>query len=210
MTDLTLYLLRHGESAANVKRVFAALRIDPPLSEAGIQQATAQTESLKGIEFSAIYTSHLLRARQTAEIVGQQCGLEPIVSEALHEVDVGILDGKDQEAPQNWEDFMSVVRRWSNGFHDTGFPGGESLNEVESRLRAFLEVLEAEQGKSVLVVSHCLVFMAIFWLFCGRCGSEFHDGYMGRGHLSIISGAGDRFRILKSNIPPGGLDTVGR
>ena len=139
MTDPTLYLLRHGESVANAKRVFASLRIDPPLSEAGIQQAAAQAETLKDIKFSAIYTSHLLRARQTAEIVGQKCGLEPIISEALHEVDVGILDGKDQDDPQNWENFMSVVRRWNNGCHDIGFPGGESLNEIESRLRAFFE-----------------------------------------------------------------------
>lgn len=208
MTDLTLYLLRHGESTANVKRVFAALRIDPPLSEAGIQQAAAQAELLKDIGFSAIYASHLLRARQTAEIVGQQCGLKPIIFEALHEVNVGILDGKDQDDPQNWENFMSVVRRWNSGFNDTGFPEGESLNEIESRLRTFLEVLGEQQGGPVLVVGHSLVFMALFWLFCGKCGSELEDGHMGRGHLSIISGAGDRFRILKFNIPPGALGTM--
>ena len=208
MADLTLYLLRHGESAANVKRVFASLRIDPPLSDAGIRQAAAQAESLKDIEFSAIYSSHLLRARQTAEIVGQRCGIGPTISEALHEVDVGILDGKDQDAAQNWEDFMSIMGEWNRGFPDAGFPGGETLNDVEARLRAFLDGLGDEREKPVLVVGHSLVFMAIFWLFCEPCSPEFHDGYMGRGHLSVISGNDGKFRILKFNIPPGELEDM--
>ena len=205
MDDLTLYLLRHGESAANAKQVFASLRIDPALSDAGVQQAVMQAESLKNIEFSAIYSSHLLRARQTAGIVGQRCGLEPIVTEALHEVDVGILDGKDQEDPQNWQDFMSIIGEWDSGLPDVAFPGGETLNDIEARLRAFLDCLGDGREKPILVVGHCLLFMAVFWLFCERLGPEFHDGYMGRGHLSVISGDGDRFRILKFSIPPGEL-----
>ena len=205
MNDLTLYLLRHGESAANAKQVFASLRIDPPLSDAGVQQAAMQAESLKNIEFSAIYSSHLLRARQTAGIVGRRCGLETVVNEALHEIDVGILDGKDQEDPQNWQDFMDIIGKWNSGSPDVTFPDGESLNDVEARLRVFLDNLGNEREKPVLVVGHCLLFMAVFWLFCGRCGPEFHDGYMGRGHLSIISGSGDKFQILKFSVPPGEL-----
>ena len=205
MTDLTLYLLRHGESAANVKRVFASLRIDPPLSDGGIQQAIMQAESLKNIQFSALYSSHLLRARQTAEIVGQRCGLEPMISEALHEVDVGVLDGEDQEDARNWQDFMDVVEKWNHGSPDAGFPGGETLEDVEARLRAFLDGLEHENEKPILVVGHCLLFMAVFWLFCEERRLKFHDGYMGRGHLSVISGNDDNFRILQFNVPPGEL-----
>ncbi len=207
MTDLTtLYLLRHGESAANAKRVFASLRIDPPLSDEGVRQATMQAESLKNIEFSAIYSSHLLRARQTAGIVGQRCGLEPIVFDTLHEIDVGILDGKDQDESNNWQDFMNIIGEWNRGSPDVAFPGGETLNDVETRFRVFLDSLEGGQKKPILVVGHCLLFMAVFWLFCGRYGPGFHDGYMGRGHLSIISGAGDKFNILKFSVPPGELE----
>lgn len=100
MADLTLYLLRHGESVANVRRVFAARKVDPPLTDMGIQQVTRQAESLKAIELSAMYASPLLRASQTAEILSQRCGLEVTFSDALREVDVGILDAKSQENPQ--------------------------------------------------------------------------------------------------------------
>ena len=81
-----------------------------------------------------------------------------------------------------------------------------SLNDIESRLRTFFGMLRWEQGKPILVVGHSLVFMALFWLFCGKCGPEFEDVHMGRGHLSIISGSGYGFRILKFNVPPGELD----
>lgn len=203
MTDLILYLLRHGESVANVGRVFAARKVDPPLSDMGIWQVKMQAESLKSIEFSAMYASPLLRARQTAEIVSQHSGLEPILSNALQEVDVGILDGEDQNDPQNWSAYEDVVRKWGRGLTHVGFPGGESLNDIRDRFRGFLNGLEGEQQKPVLIVGHCLLFMAVIWLFCENHGSMFEDGHMGRGHLSIISGSDDRFRILKFNIPPG-------
>lgn len=203
MINFILYLLRHGESMANAERVFAARKIDPPLSEVGVQQVIMQAESLKSIDFSAMYSSPLLRARQTAGIISQRCGLEPVYSDYLHEVDVGILDGQDQDDPQNWGIYMSVVKKWSQSMSDMGFPGGETLRQVGDRFGRFLRSLNGDYEKPILIVGHCLLFMAVFWLFCENHGPEFEDGYMGRGHLSVISSASDKFRILKFNIPPG-------
>lgn len=202
MTDLTLYLLRHGESVANVKRVFASLRVNPPLSDAGVQQITAQAESLKDIEFSAIYASPALRAQQTAGIVGKKLGLEPITFDSLQEIKVGDLEGKDQDDPKNWKDFMNVIDQWNQGNSEISFPRGESLNDVEARLRNFFEELSDKHQKPVLVVGHCLLFMSVFWLFCGRVGPKLHNGYMGRGHFSVISGNDGDFSMLKFNVPP--------
>ncbi|MHC4423816.1 MAG: histidine phosphatase family protein, partial [Planctomycetota bacterium] len=89
-----LYLLRHGESAANVERIFAARRINPPLSAIGREQIKRQSKTLASIGFDACYTSPLLRAKQSAEILGQEIGLQFIETEALMEVDVGTLDGQ--------------------------------------------------------------------------------------------------------------------
>jgi probable phosphoglycerate mutase len=201
--DLTLYLLRHGESVANVSRIFAAKKIDPPLSEIGIQQAKMQAESLKNLEFSAMYSSPLLRARQTAEIISQRCGPESNFFDALLEVDVGILDGEDQNEPQKYTIYEEVIKKWEQGHANVGFPGGETLNDIENRFRSFLDVLESKQEKCVLVVGHCLLFMAVIWLFCENHGPKFEDGHMGRGHLSVISKNGGKFRLLKFNISPG-------
>ena len=204
MTELTLYLLRHGESEANVDRVFASFKVNPALSDAGVQQATMQAKSLEEIEFSAMYVSPLLRTRQTAGIVGKQRGLESILSEYIHEVNVGDLDGKDQNDPNNWETFTGVIRKWGQGFSDFGFPNGETLNDVGKRFSKFLDELKGKHQKPVLVVGHCVLFMAVFWLFCENHAPEFEAGRMEYGHLSVISGNSDGFRILKFNIPPDG------
>lgn len=57
MSELTLYLLRHGESEANVGRVFASRKVDPPLTTEGIRQAEAQGEFLKTVGLTAIHAS---------------------------------------------------------------------------------------------------------------------------------------------------------
>ena len=203
MANMTLYLLRHGESVANMGRVFAARKIDPPLSDMGIQQATMQAESLRSIEFSAMYVSPLLRTRQTAEIVSRRCGLEPIFSETLQEIDVGVLDGENQDDPQRWTVYKEVVEKWEHGLTHVGFPGGERLKDVGDRFTSFLDGLARNPQKPILVVGHCLLFMVVIWLFCENHGPSLEDGHMGRGHLSIISKTGDGFRLLKFNLSPG-------
>lgn len=206
MADLTVYLLRHGESLANAGHVFASRKVDPPLSDIGIQQATLQAESLRAVKFSCMYASPLLRARQTAEIVSQKCGLELTLSDALQEVDVGILDGESQDDPHKWATYEEILGKWEHDLGSAGFPGGETLNDIEYRFRGFLDGVESKEDKRILVVGHCLLFMAVIWLFCENHGPTLENGHMGRGHLSIISKTGDRFRVLKFNISP---DTSG-
>lgn len=202
MADLTLYLLRHGESVANVGRVFAARKVDPPLTDIGIQQVTRQAESLKAIELSAMYASPLLRASQTAEILSQRCWLEVTFSDALREVDVSILDAKSQENPQKWAIYKEVIKRWEQSLASAGFPGGETLNDIEDRFTEFLDGLESKRQKRILVVGHCLLFMAVIWLFCENHGPTLEDGHMGRGYLSVTRKSGDRFRLLQFNLSP--------
>lgn len=202
MTDLTLYLLRHGESDANVARMFSSRKLNPPLSETGIQQARRQAESLKVVGFEAIYASSLLRARQTAGIVGEPCGLQPIHTDELWEIYEGILDGESQTDPQHWATYEGVLQKWEQGRTDVSFPGGESLNDIGARFSRFLDELERKEHRCVLVVGHCLLFMGVIWLFCENHGPTLEDGHMGRGHLSIIRKTGDRFRLLKFNISP--------
>jgi len=224
-----------------VERIFAARKIDPPLSDLGIKQATRQAKSLRKLslssqfEFKALYASPLLRAKHTAEIVGEWCGLEPIFSEDLMEVDVGVLDGESQEDDVKWAMYEGVIKKWEQGLHHIGFQGGESLNDIEFRFGRFLKELENKRqdaGRSeavheaphlsvgrarshILVVGHCLLFMAVIWLFCQKQRPEYHghcenhtptleDGHMGRGHLSIISKDNDKFHLIKFNLSPEG------
>ena len=200
----TFYLLRHGESEANVNRIFAAKRIDPPLTERGIQQAAMQAETLKQFKLSVIYASPLLRAKQTAEIINKHHGLEIITSDDLYEVDVGILDGDDQTNPDKWAVYTNVMEEWGKNITDIAFPNGESLDGVRDRLRSFFDPLKNDTDKPVLIVGHCLLFMAFTWLFCENHNENLKDNYMGRGCLSVVTFDKNKFWIERFNIPSEG------
>lgn len=202
MADLILYLLRHGESLGNVKRVFAVQKEDLSLSELGVNQASGQADLLKTIEFGCIYASPLLRARQTANILAQKLNLTVIVCNSLIEVNVGVLDGRSQDAPKNQALYESVLEEWERGNTNLGFPNGETLSDVEQRFGAFLHDVETRREKHVLVIGHCLLFMAVIWLFCENHDSCFEHGDIQRGHLSIIRRSDSRFRLLRFNLSP--------
>jgi len=199
----TFYLMRHGESEANVNRIFAAKRIDPPLTERGIQQATTQAEILKQSNLSAIYASPLLRAKQTAGIINKHHGLEILTSGDLYEIDVGILDGEDQNDPDKWSLYTNIIDKWGQNFTDIAFPNGESLEDVRVRLNSFFNSLKNGNDKPVLIVAHCLLFMAFTWLLCDNHNENLEDNYMGRGCLSVITFDKNKFQIEKFNISPG-------
>ncbi|NLF00412.1 MAG: histidine phosphatase family protein [Anaerolineales bacterium] len=198
---MRLFLLRHGESVTNVQRVFATRKLDPLLSEAGLQQAELQAEALAKVGLAAIYASTLRRARQTAEIVGRQCGLSVRHTDLLREVHVGIVDGLSIEDPVNRRVYDDTVMGWGQDRLEVGFPDGETLGDVERRFRAFLNGLGAAEDP-ILVVGHGVLFMAIVWLFCDDRHPQIEDNYMGRGHVSILRGQGDRFRLEAFNVSP--------
>lgn len=198
---MLIYLLRHGESIANMKRIFASLKIDPPLTEKGREQVYAQSAALQHIDFDAIYCSGLDRARESARIMALEREMEPVMVESMHEVDTGDLDGKDQTDQDNWQAFIGVMDAWKAGKHDVRFPGGESLTEVRARLDGFIDSL-SPNGKPVLVIGHCCLFMMLMWYLCDRCSAEYDDDKMGHGHYSIISGDKREFQIQEFNIAP--------
>ena len=198
---MIFYLLRHGVSESNDKNIFAAKKIDLPLTPTGIQQAEAQASALKNVGFERIYTSHLLRAKQTAEIVGKKCCLEAIITDCLCEIDVGIIDGQNMADPYYRKIWEQTLREWEKGKENIGFPEGETLNDIKARFAKFLNELEETQ-QPTLIVSHCGFFMVVIWAFCEIHGPTFEDGHMGRGHYSIISGDSSKFILEKFNIPP--------
>ena len=93
-----LYLVRHGQSVANVTREFSYRRVDPPLTDLGVEQARITAEHLRSVRVDAIYASPMLRAVQTAEIFGSALGLGLEVIEELREVNVG--DPEDRAPTQ--------------------------------------------------------------------------------------------------------------
>jgi len=80
-----IILVRHGECEENIKGMFRG-RTDFPLNERGLIQAQDLARELKNFPLKYIYTSPLSRARQTAEAIGQECGIEVKVEEQFNNI----------------------------------------------------------------------------------------------------------------------------
>ncbi len=146
-----ILLARHGETADNAPPQRMQGWRDPPLNERGRQQALALARAVAGHKLAAIWTSHLRRARETAEAVGEALGIVPQVDERLAESRRGRWEGRllrdiGREEPEEWA-------AWLRGGAQFRFPGGESLAEHQSRVLAAIADI-ASGPLPALVVCH--------------------------------------------------------
>lgn len=136
---------RHGQTAPNRDGLVLG-RADPDLTEEGHRQAALLAAALALEPVTAVLTSPLVRARQTAEAVGAACGVPVAVDERLLEIDWGTWEGRPAGSLA-----VADVDRWRKD--DGTAPEGESLESLARRVEAFcLETLE-EEGL-VVAVSH--------------------------------------------------------
>lgn len=151
-TPTRFLLLRHGQTELSVQRRYSG-RGNPPLTDLGRRQARAAAGYLAGRGgISAVISSPLGRAQETAAIAAGELSLPVSVDEDLIETDFGSWEGLTfAEAAAADPDLHP---RW---LRDTSVtpPGGESFDEVHSRVRRARNRIIAEHGgTTVLVVSH--------------------------------------------------------
>ena len=163
---LTIIFVRHGESTANVGRIFANRpHIPGDLTLAGIAQAQALARSLEDTGLTHIFTSPLPRARQTAEIIAERFGVPVEISDALREYDVGDDEGLPYTGDDawRWDRYETVRRAWTEGDRLASHPGGESLDDIERRFRAFMQVIITlhDPCDVILAVGHGGLFHAV-------------------------------------------------
>jgi broad specificity phosphatase PhoE len=160
---MKFYFVRHGESEANLLREFSNSGIKHPLTERGAAQAQDLAQKLKDIPFAGIYSSPVLRAMQTAQIVADQVHAPIEVTEALREWSVGIYEGTT--APQGWILHQQVQEDWY--FKDkpeSKMPGGENLIEIKDRFIPFIETLvekHKDTDRNILCVAHGGLYLAM-------------------------------------------------
>ncbi len=148
-----IYIIRHGETDLNRRRVLQG-RSDHPLNETGLAQARAAAESLEEISFQQVYTSPLLRARQTAQIIAP--GVRPVVDRRLIEMDYGPYEGMDLHAPA-----PEVIEFFRDFVHNPAPPGMEPLEKVVERAGAFLEDLKGSCMGDILLSTHAITMKGL-------------------------------------------------
>ncbi|MDC0028302.1 2,3-bisphosphoglycerate-dependent phosphoglycerate mutase [Gammaproteobacteria bacterium] len=155
----SLVLVRHGQSEWNEKNLFTGWK-DPGLTAKGVEEAKTAGIQLRteGFQFDVMFTSNLLRAQKTGEIILRELGVTnlPVVkNQALNERDYGDLSGLNKdEAREKWGD--EQVHIWRRSF-DTPPPGGESLKGTAERVLPYFkkEILpQLLEGQNILIAAH--------------------------------------------------------
>lgn len=147
-----IYLLRHGEVQGAETRRFIG-HLDVPLSATGERQCALQAARLRAAPLVGLFSSDLVRARRSAEIVGAPHGLTPTIVPALREMDMGRWDGLTAgeiraREPGAFADWMARVGEFP-------FPGGESVPDLLARVApAFDAIAAAHAGGAVAIVAH--------------------------------------------------------
>ena len=135
---MKLYFVRHGESEANTLRVISNRESPFGLTALGKQQALFLADRLKDILLTAIYSSPIRRARETAEILSQSFHLPYQVTEALREYDCGNLEDKSDE--ESWKLHSEIAEDWTLHHNYLRKPkGGENYLEIKERFMPFIE-----------------------------------------------------------------------
>jgi 2,3-bisphosphoglycerate-dependent phosphoglycerate mutase len=154
----TLFLIRHGENPANITKEFSHRLVDYSLTPKGVLQAQQTGDYFKRQQIDAIYCSPLKRAIETAEIIGQAIGVQPVVMEEFREVNVGALEALGGST-ENWATHDSIVRAWFEGQADLMFPEGENYHTLLERMRSGVaRILREQEGKRTIIVGHGGIF----------------------------------------------------
>ena len=159
MKTRNLILVRHGQSEWNEQNLFTGWK-DPGLTELGIKEAknAGSLISDKGIQFDEMFTSMLIRAQDTGEIILDSINQQniPITkNQALNERNYGSLAGLNKDdARKKWgEEQVHIWRR----SYDVPPPGGESLKNTAERVLPYFNKIimpRLMSGENVLIAAH--------------------------------------------------------
>jgi broad specificity phosphatase PhoE len=153
-----LLLARHAETSAPDR--FHGAESDIGLSEWGARQAELLGQALRAVNPTAVYSSAMRRAIDTAAPIGRVCGLDPIAIPGLHERKIGPLSGLSRE--EGWATYAASKASWIAGDLEQTHAGGESYGDIRRRIVPIFEELAARhRGESILVVAHGVVIRVV-------------------------------------------------
>lgn len=187
-----LYIMRHGETDDNTKRVLQGQK-DNPLNENGRKQAEEARFELEGITFDKIYVSPLIRAVQTAELATGRDREEFIIEERIKEIGFGVLEGTVSDDMK-----MPYRNFFFNPAEYEAPKGGETLAQLSGRVWDFLQELKGTlPGQKVLLVSHGAAIHAMVNRIQKKDMSHFWDMRLGNCGVLEVSDESGEYKIIK-------------
>jgi len=185
------YIVRHGETEMNRYKLVQG-QLDSPLTEKGISQVEEVAQQFKTTHFDKVFSSDLLRAQKTAEIIVSEKKLVVETTKLLREQHYGKYEGTNRDEYfkrfDAWRTLSEEAKHTYKLEEDM-----ESNEEAVSRLITFLrEAALAYPGKTVLVVCHGAI-MRYLAIHLGHIAYKDNKGFDNRGYMVLDSDGIDFF-----------------
>ena len=145
---MRLFLIRHGQTPANVLGQLDTAHPGPGLTELGSRQDSVIPDALRRESIDAIYASTLVRTQLTAEPLAVDRGLEVQVATGLHEIEAGALEGRSDRASVH--SYFETVLAWGTGDLTARMPEGLDGNSFFTRFDA--DIASAAAGADTAAV----------------------------------------------------------
>ena len=170
-----IILIRHGQSIGNLKRIYLG-HTDLGLSELGEEQAEKAARYFKNEKFSAIYSSDLKRAYNTAVPHTKYHDLKIIPSEDLREIYMGLWEKTPIDTiRERWREKFDI--EWRLKFGECTPPEGEKVTDAAKRIYdKLLSIAKAHDGK-ILVTTHAALIRALWGYISGLKPCDWGEAY---------------------------------
>ena len=194
MEATRICLVRHGETSWNAEKRIQG-NIDVGLDETGMAQADAAAQWLAPLAMDALYSSDLLRARQTAERLAAALKRVPVLRPEFRERRYGLFEGLTYE--QSRTRYPDVYAQFEERVPDFVIPyGGESLQQLHLRVSSGLRrLVDEHRGQTIAVVTHGGVLDIVNRLVRGTSLRQPRDFLIPNAGINWVSASGDDWRM---------------
>lgn len=195
--NCTIYLVRHGETEWNAKRIIQG-HSDIPLNSKGKLQAKQLGEELKNVHFEVVFSSDLLRARDSAEIIVSGKKIKINVEKVLRERFFGRFEGKPLMDFKKIVGEVMLVNKEKQS--ELNLFDVENDEDIVTRLVPFMqEVVKKYLGKNILMMTHGGLIRA-FLGYVGFKIPEYSEKPMKNAGYLIIESDGVEFKIKEEKL----------
>lgn len=194
-----IIFLRHGQAMNNVKRVLSGRSDGIPLTSHGAEQIRHAAELISHMDVSAIYSSPIQRAKDSAEIVGEEISVPVDTDERLIELDMGKFTGMSYN--DIFRERGNVFMQFYSGDLNIAHNGVETFGEVKKRVTGIVEhVTESHPGQNVVLVTHMDPIKAMLSTVLDLSPTNLFEMVIANASLSIFQEADDRFYVSAINL----------
>jgi len=195
----SIIFLRHGQAKNNTERVLAGRTPGVPLTEEGVDQSEKAAKFLEDMNISAIYSSPIERAKNTAEIVGKHNSIDVKIDDRLIEIDMGKFTGRPYD--EIFSSHGNVFMKFYNGELEIAHNGVETFVQVKKRILGMVDhVIENHPDENVVLVTHMDPIKAMLSTIISLSPENLYELIIANGSLNIFREYKRKFSISGINV----------